>query len=259
MILEPWMIDWTILAAAAFLAGVVDAVVGGGGMVQLPALFSVLPEAVPAALFGTNKLASSVGTSGAAWRYARQIGMPWHVAVPAILVSFVAAVAGAFAISLLPADPLRKALPFILLALLLYTLRSKEMGTVHAPRASRREEALVASAGSAVIGFYDGFFGAGTGAFYKILFVRGLGYDFLRAAAPAKIANVAANLGAVVLFGAKGVILWGLGLWMVVFNVAGGQLGARIAIQRGSHFIRRVFIAVVVVLIAKTFYDAYLR
>ncbi|MSP67363.1 MAG: sulfite exporter TauE/SafE family protein [Alphaproteobacteria bacterium] len=253
------MLDWTILAAAAFLAGVVDAVVGGGGMVQLPALFTTLPEASPAALFGTNKLASAVGTSGAAWRYARNISMPWHIAVPTILVSFVASVAGAYAITLLPADPLRKALPFLLFALLLYTLRNKDMGTVHTPRASRREEVLVATAGSAVIGFYDGFFGAGTGAFYKILFVRGLGYDFLRAAAPAKITNVASNIGAVVLFGSKGVILWGLGLWMVVFNFAGGQLGSRIAIRRGSHFIRKVFIAVVAVLIAKTFYDAYLR
>ena len=157
-----------------------------------------------------------------------------------------------------PADALRKAIPFVLLLLLLYTLKG-QTGLVHAPRHSRPMEVAISSSGSGVIGFYDGFLGAGTGAFYKRLFVRGLGYDFINAAAPSKFLNVASNLGAVVVFGAAGTLFWGLGLAMAVANFAGGQLGSVIAIRYGSSFIRKAFIATVSVLILKTFFDAFLR
>lgn len=116
----------------------------------------------------------------------------------------------------------------------------------------------LASSGSGVIGFYDGFLGVGTGAFYKLLFVRGLGFSFLRAAAPAKFTNVASNVGAVVAFAVTGSIFWALGLFMAAANFAGGQLGARIALRHGNEFIRTAFYIVVSLLIAKTFKDAYL-
>lgn len=252
------LLDFVLLGLAAALAGVVDAVIGGGGMVQLPALFAVYPAAVPAALFGTNKLSAAVGTTGAALQYARSVSAPWAVIIPAACFGFFAAVLGAYAILLLPAEPLRKALPFILLGLLVYTLRSR-IGLEHRPRHSRGKEIVVASSGSSVIGFYDGFFGAGTGAFYKLLFVRGLGYDFVNAAAPSKFTNVASNLGAVLVFVLAGQMLWVMAAWMAIANFAGGQIGSRLALRYGSGFIRRAFIAVVTCLIAKTFYDAYLR
>jgi uncharacterized membrane protein YfcA len=250
------LLIWAALGAAAFGAGVVDAVIGGGGMVQLPALFAFMPGVAPPPLLGTNKFASAIGTTGAAIQYARSTDTPWRVVVPCMMVAFAAALAGAYAVTLVPAEPLKKALPFILAALLLYTWASGA-GKEHAPKRSRAK-AAVASSGSGVIGFYDGFLGVGTGAFYKLLFVRGLGFSFLQAAAPAKFTNVASNVGAVVAFAVTGYIFWLLGLFMAVANFAGGQLGARIALRYGNDFIRTAFYVVVSLLIAKTFRDAYL-
>ena len=248
---------WLALGAAAFGAGVVDAVIGGGGMVQLPALFALMPGIAPPPLLGTNKLASAIGTTGAAIQYARSTATPWSAVIPCMIVAFVAALAGAYAVMLIPAEPLKKALPFILTALLIYTWTSGA-GKEHAPKRSRTKAAVIASSGSSAIGFYDGFLGVGTGAFYKMLFVRGLGFSFLQAAAPAKFTNVASNVGAVVAFAVTGFIFWALGLFMAAANFAGGQLGARIALRYGNDFIRTAFYVVVALLIAKTFKDAYL-
>jgi uncharacterized protein len=251
------LLIWMALGAAAFGAGVVDAVIGGGGMVQLPALFAFMPGVAPPPLLGTNKLASAIGTTGAAIQYARSTATPWSAVIPCMIVAFVAALAGAYAVILIPAEPLKKALPFILAALLIYTWASGA-GKEHAPKRSRTKAAVIASSGSGAIGFYDGFLGVGTGAFYKMLFVRGLGFSFLQAAAPAKFTNVASNVGAVVAFAVTGYIFWGLGLFMAAANFAGGQLGARIALRYGNDFIRTAFYVVVALLIAKTFKDAYL-
>jgi uncharacterized membrane protein YfcA len=246
---------WAALGAAAFAAGVVDAVIGGGGMVQLPALFAFMPTVAPPPLLGTNKFASAIGTTGAAIQYARSMRTPWRVVAPCMLVAFVAALAGAYAVTLVPAEPLKKALPFILAALLLYTWAS---GAGKETVTTREKPMAIACSGSGVIGFYDGFLGVGTGAFYKLLFVRGMGFSFLKAAAPAKFTNVASNVGAVVAFAVTGYIFWGLGLFMAAANFAGGQLGARIALRYGNDFIRAAFYVVVSLLIAKTFRDAYL-
>lgn len=249
------LLIWVALGAAAFGAGVVDAVIGGGGMVQLPALFAFMPGVAPPPLLGTNKLASAIGTTGAALQYARSTGTPWRTVAPCMAVAFVAALAGAYAVTLIPAEPLKKSLPFILGALLVYTWAS---GAGRETLNTREQPMALASSGSGVIGFYDGFLGVGTGAFYKLLFVRGLGFSFLRAAAPAKFTNVASNVGAVVAFAVTGSIFWALGLFMAAANFAGGQLGARIALRHGNEFIRTAFYIVVSLLIAKTFKDAYL-
>lgn len=251
------LLDYGLLGIAALVAGIVDAVIGGGGMVQLPALFIVYPGVLPAALFGTNKLSAAVGTTGAAIQYARSFSAPWPIIFTTALVAFVFSLLGAWAILWLPAEPLRKALPFILLVLLLYTISSR-IGLDQQPRHSETKAVTIAAAGSSVIGFYDGFFGAGTGAFYKLLFVRGLGYDFVNAAAPSKFTNVASNLGAIFVFVLAGQMLWGVAAWMAIANFIGGQIGSRIALRYGSDFIRRAFISVVSALILKTFYDAYL-
>jgi uncharacterized membrane protein YfcA len=249
-----WLI-WLALGAAAFGAGVVDAVIGGGGMVQLPALFAFMPSVAPPPLLGTNKFASAIGTTGAAIQYARTMRTPWRIVLPCMVIAFVAGLAGAYAVTLVPAEPLKKSLPFILAALLVYTWAS---GAGKETLEAREKPMALASSGSGVIGFYDGFLGVGTGAFYKLLFVRGLGFSFLRAAAPAKFTNVASNVGAVVAFAVSGYIFWALGLFMAAANFAGGQLGARIALRYGNDFIRAAFYVVVSLLIAKTFKDAYL-
>lgn len=250
------MNDWIGLLAAAFAAGLVDSVMGGGGLIQIPALFAVFPGFAPAALLGTNKFAGCIGTLGAAIQYVRATAPRWTTLLPIVTAAFLAALAGAYAITLVPAEPLRKALPFLLLALLLYTAFSK-VGNAHLPRYGRCREAFVAAGGAGAIGFYDGLFGPGAGAFYKLYFVRALGFDFINAAAPAKIANVASNLAAVIVFAAKGLVLWRLALAMALFNFIGGQVGSRIALRYGNRLIRWAFIALVGVLIMKSYRDAY--
>jgi uncharacterized membrane protein YfcA len=250
---------WALLAFAAFAAGFIDAIGGGGGLVQVPALFGLISGVPPAALLGTNKMAAMVGTAGAGWHYARANPVDWRIVAPAAAAAFLLSFCGAWLVTQVPADALRKLIPFLLLAVLAYTLLNRSLGLesgalLRSERAKRR----IATAGTGAVGFYDGVFGPGAGAFYKMVFVRGVGLDFLRAAAPSKIVNVASNLGALILFAASGHVLWLLGAWMMLFNLAGGQFGARVGITFGSALIRRVFILVVALLVLKTFHDAWL-
>ncbi|VWX58781.1 putative membrane transporter protein [Burkholderiales bacterium 8X] len=248
-----------VLALASLFAGFVDSIVGGGGLILVPALFSVLPGVAPATLLGTNKSASVWGTAAATVQFHRRVGLQWSTLLPAAALAFTGSLAGAWAVTVIPGEFLRKLLPVVLLALLVYTLARKDMGRHHAPRFSGRAElAATASIGFA-LGIYDGFFGPGTGSFFVFLFVRWLGYDFLNAAASAKLLNTMTNLGALVLFGLKGHVIWQLGLVMAVANVAGSLVGARVAIKHGAGFVRKVFIGVVGALIVKTAYDAFLR
>ncbi len=244
---------------ASLFAGFVDAIVGGGGLILVPALFSVFPTAAPATLFGTNKGAAVWGTAWATAQFAKKVSMRWSALLPAALAALAGSAAGAWAVTLVSADGLRRALPFVLLAVLVYTLARKDMGRHHTPRFSGRAEALVASALGLVIGFYDGFFGPGTGSFFVFLFVRLLGYDFLNASASAKLLNTATNTSALVLFAFTGHVWWHIAVVMAVANVVGSLLGTRLALKHGAGFVRVVFIAVVSALILKTGYDAFLR
>jgi uncharacterized protein len=251
--------EFVFLAAAAFLAGLIDAVAGGGGLVQVPALFSTYPNMSPATLIGTTKVASLAGTSNAAYRYGRKVRIYWGATGPAMLAAFVFAMAGAWTLTKIPAEPLRKALPFVLLILLAYTVAKKDLGTDHAPALSGSRERVAALLAGAAIGFYDGVFGPGTGSFLMIVFVRVFGYDFLHASASAKIVNLATNMAALLLLASKGHVWWQLGIVMALANVAGSQVGSKLALRHGSRFVRKVFIAVVSALIVKTAYDAFVR
>jgi uncharacterized membrane protein YfcA len=248
-----------IVSLASLLAGFVDAIVGGGGLILVPALFSVFPAAHPATLFGTNKGASVWGTAVATGQYARRVRLPWAALLPAAATGFAAALAGAWLVTLIDPGFLRKALPGVLLAVLAYTLVKKDLGREHAPRLSGHAETLAACCIGAVVGFYDGFFGPGTGSFLVFLFVRWLGYDFLHASASAKLINTATNVAAVGLFAWKGHVWWHFALVMALANVAGSLLGARLALRHGSGFVRVIFIAVVSALILKTGFDAFFR
>jgi uncharacterized membrane protein YfcA len=247
------------VAMASLLAGFVDAIVGGGGLVLVPALFAAYPTAHPATLFGSNKSASIWGTALATHQYSRRVEMRWPVLLPAAATGFVASFAGAWVVTIISPDFLRKVLPFILAAVLAYTLAKKELGRTHAPRFDGHREALIASAIGAVIGFYDGFFGPGTGSFFVFLFVRLLGYDFLNASATAKLLNTATNLAAIALFAAKGHVWWKVAVAMAVCNVLGSFAGTHLALKHGAGFVRKVFVGVVASLIVKTSYDAFLR
>jgi uncharacterized membrane protein YfcA len=253
------MIDFVWLGGAAFVAGLVDAVVGGGGLIQVPALFSFLPKEMPATLLGTNKLASICGTSAAAVNYGRRVRVAWSAAAPAAVAAFALSFVGAWAVTRVPGDFVRSLLPFILLAVALYTFHKKDLGAVHAPVHSGAAERCWAIGIGAAIGFYDGFFGPGTGSFLVFLFVRFFGFDFLSASAAAKIVNVACNLSALMWFGYSGHLLWQLGLLMAVCQVGGSLVGTRLAIRHGSAFVRKLFLVVVSTLIVKTGFDTVVR
>ena len=167
--------------------------------------------------------------------------------------------AGAWTVTVISPDFLRRALPLVLLGVLAYTLARKDLGRSHAPRFSGRREMAAACLLGGTIGFYDGFFGPGTGSFFVFLFVRWLGYDFLHASASAKLLNTASNLAALMLFAWKGHVWWHFALVMAVANVLGSVLGTRLALKHGAGFVRGVFIVVVSALILKTGFDAYLR
>ncbi|WP_343592758.1 TSUP family transporter [Paracidovorax wautersii] len=251
--------EWIIVSLASLLAGFVDAIVGGGGLVLLPALFATFPTAPPATLLGTNKSAAVWGTGIATWQYSRRVQMRWQAMLPAALAGFAGAFAGAWTVTIVSADFLRKLLPLILVLVLIYTLAKKELGRHHAPRLDGRAEAAAACAIGLAIGFYDGFFGPGTGSFFVFLFVRLLGYDFLNASVSAKLLNLATNIAALILFALKGHVWWHFALPLAVANVLGSVLGAHMALKHGTGFVRGIFIVVVSALILKTGYDAFLR
>jgi uncharacterized membrane protein YfcA len=248
-----------IVSLASLLAGFVDSIVGGGGLILVPALFATFPGAPPATLLGTNKGASVWGTAFATWQYSRRVEMRWASLLPAAGAGFVASFAGAWLVTVVSADFLRKLLPLVLLAVLIYTVYKKDLGQTHAPRFSGRQEVWMAVAIGALIGFYDGFFGPGTGSFLVFLLVRVLGYDFLSASASAKFINTATNVAALVLFVTKGHIWWHFVLAMALANVVGSLLGTRLALKHGTGFVRVVFIGVVSALILKTGWDAFGR
>ena len=247
------------VTGASLLAGFVDAIVGGGGLVLVPALFAAFPTTHPATLFGVNKGASICGTAVATAQYARRVELRWAALLPAALTGFAGSMAGAWLVTEISPQFLRKLLPLVLLGVLLYTLAKKELGRHHAPRFAGRAETLAACAIGLVIGFYDGFFGPGTGSFLVFLFVRWLGYDFLNASASAKLINTATNLAALLLFAFKGYVWWHIALTLAVANVLGSLLGTHMALKHGAGFVRVVFIVVVSALILKTGYDAFLR
>lgn len=251
--------EFLFVAVASFFAGLVDSIVGGGGLILVPALFAAFPGTAPATLLGTNKSAGIWGTSIATAQFSRRVQMRWAVLLPAAAAALVGSFIGAWSVTQVDPGLLRRLLPFVLLLVLVYTVAKKNLGHVHAPIASRVAEIAIACTIGAIVGWYDGFFGPGAGSFFIILFVRLLGYDFLNASASAKLLNVATNGAALLLFAIKGHVLWRVGLAMAVTNVGGSLVGSRLAIRYGPGFVRRAFILVVSALILKTGYDAFLR
>lgn len=244
-----------LLCVAAGFAGWVDAVSGGGGLIQIPALLILLPGAAPAQVLATNKLSGICGTSVSAATYYRQVRPDLRTTLPMAGIALVGAVLGALSASLISVDVFRPLVLVLVLVVGAYVLASPQIGEEQSLRWEGRRQHVTAAAGGLGLGFYDGIFGAGTGSFLVILGVGLLGYSFLQASAQARIVNLATNLGALVIFAAQGAPLWRLGLVMGACNVVGGWLGAHTAIRRGSGFVRVVFLVVVAALAVRLAYD----
>lgn len=253
------MLDFILLACAAFTAGLVDAVVGGGGLIQMPAIFAVFPKEVPATLIGTNKLASVCGTVVAAVKYVRRVPVAWNTTAPATLAALPLSFLGAWTVTRVPADFVRSLLPIVLVAVAVYTFKKKDFGSVPAPLHSGTRERMLALGAGAAIGFYDGFFGPGTGSFLIFLFVRFFGFDFLGASAAAKVVNVACNIAGLLWFGYSGHLIWKLAGLMAVCQICGSLVGTQLALKHGSGFVRKLFLVVVTLLILKTGCDSFTR
>jgi uncharacterized protein len=249
-------VDLWLVLAAAFAAGLIDAMVGGGGLIQIPALFAVYPGVAPATLLGTSKFAGLFGTLSAVVRYARKVVIPWRALLPLALVALLLSLGGARLASVVKPDIFRPLVPIMLLAVLIYVLWRKDLGGEHAPRAFSGSHHLAGAALIAAIGLYDGFFGPGTGSLLIFVFVRCYGYDFLHAGAAARAVNVATNAAALSYFASHGLVLWYVGGAMAVCNIVGATVGARLALRGGSAFVRQAFIVIVSLLILRTAWTA---
>jgi uncharacterized protein len=246
--LQPGLLDLALLAAG-FFAGLVDAMVGGGGLIQVPALVGLFPFAAPASIMGTSKFAGVFGTFAAFIQYARRINLPKRALLIASLTAGVGAMTGAWLLTQISKKQFDLLLPVLLSGIFVYTLVRKDLGQNHAPRFSGGKLTAASAATGATLGLYDGFFGPGTGSFLVFIYVRIFGFDFLHASAMAKGVNVACNAFALVFFISFGHLLWPQAVWLAVANLAGGIAGSHLALRYGSVWMRRVFMVVVAGLI----------
>ena len=246
-----------MLGVAALFAGFIDAVVGGGGLIQVPTLFSLYPDTVPAKLFGTNKISSLIGTSNSAIRYVRSVRMPWSATLPAAGAAFVFAYLGSMSVAWLPRDLLRPMILVLLIGAAVYTFRRKEFGTSHQPRHHGRHEFFRALLLGAVIGFYDGFFGPAAGSFYALAFVTLCGFNLAKATAHAKLLNATSNIGGLLLFILGGKVIWATGFVMLVGQFLGARMGSRLVLSKGQKLIRPMIVIVSAVMSAKLLYDSH--
>ncbi len=242
---DPTLTVLLLLALAGLSAGFVDAVVGGGGLIQLPALLLGLPAAAPVEILATNKLASICGTSVSAGTYYRRIRPDPRTFLPLMAFAFLGSMAGALVATRIPREAFE---PIVLVALVLvggYVVLKPTLGQATVLRYSGRQHLAAAMMTGLLIGFYDGALGPGTGSFFVFTLVGLLGYSFLEASANARLANWTTNLAALVIFIPAGAVLWKVGLVLGAANLVGGYLGARVAISRGAGFVRIFFIVVV--------------
>lgn len=246
----------TTLLAAAAMAGWVDAVVGGGGLLLLPALLVAAPGVPVATALGTNKLAAIFGTSTAAVTYARRTKLDWAVAGPSAGLAVVTAGLGAALAGAVPAGAYRPVVLLVLVSVALFVLLRPRLGVVAQPWRRTPGRVAVAVAGVGIAA-YDGLIGPGTGTFLVLAFTALVGADFVHGSAMAKVVNAGTNLGALLVFGFTGHVWWLLGAAMAVCNVAGAALGARMALRRGSGFVRVVLLVVVLALVGKLGYDQW--
>ena len=247
-----------LLLPLAFLAGLIDSAVGGGGLIQLPGIFSIYPNQAPTILHGTNKLASFSGTSVATWRYARHVRLRWQMLFGAVVMALIFSYLGAKTIPYLPKEYLRPIMLVLMILMVIYTFHKKDMGHVHEPKFSQKHEIFAGLALGATIGFYDGFFGPGTGSLLAFAFVKWFGFDFLSATAHSKVVNLSTNFAALAFFVPHGYLLWGIGLAMGAVNILGALVGTHVVTRYGSPLIRKILIVVLCVIISKFAYDTIL-
>jgi uncharacterized membrane protein YfcA len=242
---------------AAFSAGFVDAIAGGGGLIQLPALLISFPDREVAEVAGTNKLGSIFGTSAAALNYRRNIKTDPKLLLAMVLPAFIGSGSGSLLATQISTEQLKVAIVVMLVAVFAYTLARPDLGKVEVLKGAAKRQRTVGAIAGLTIGFYDGFIGPGTGTLLMIVLVAALGFAFIGASAIAKVVNVATNLASILVFGISGSIMWVVGLAVGICNLAGGIIGSRVAIRRGSDFVRKFYLVVTFALIVRVLFDLF--
>jgi len=248
-----------LLCLAAFAAGFLDAVVGGGGLIQIPAMLVLFPGIPVATAIGTTKIPSFCGTSFAAVQYSRKVDVHYKHLGLMLAIAGVSAFLGSRLLTVVSNDFMKPLLLVVLSGIAIYTYRKKQFGSHSENEHTDAQHLFFAIAIALVLGFYDGFIGPGTGSFLILTFITLLGFDFLKASATAKFINLATNIGSITLFAVSGRIIYSIALPMAVCNAAGGFLGARMAILRGNAFIRIFFLCVVIAMIIRFGYDVFMK
>lgn len=244
-----------LLCLAAFAAGFIDAIVGGGGLLQTPATLLILPHYPVATIFGTVKIPSLAGTSVAAFKYAKQIKLNYKVLIACVIAAFCAALMGAYSVSKLNNELIKPIILVVLILVAVYTYFNKQFGIHQQKEHSATKQVFLAGLFGLIIGFYDGLIGPGTGSFLILVFIAVLGFDFVGASAHAKIVNMATNLAALIYFTSTGHVLFQYAIPMAIFNIIGSFFGARLALLKGNKFVRIFFLIVIFGTILRFAYD----
>ena len=240
------------LLCIGFAAGLMDAAVGGGGLLQIPGLFTVLPQGGnPAQVLGTNKFAAACGTATAAVQYARRIALPWRMLLPAALLAWVFSYIGAKLVVYIPVAAMKPALLVVLVVMAVYVFCKKDLGQVARMQALSSRERRLGWLFGALIGLYDGLFGPGTGSLLAFLYVRFYAFDFLTAVASSKIINLTTNLAALSFFVPNGHVVWAWALPLAAANLCGGAVGARLAMRGGNRWMRYAFMTLLGVMLLR--------
>lgn len=244
-----------LLFATGLVAGFVDSIAGGGGLITLPVLLNLGID--PRFALGTNKLQASFGSGSATMHFARAGTVPLRDCRRGFVITFIGAALGTLLVQQLPRDFLAHAIPVLLAVVAVYFLLKPDLGAADAP--PRLARGWFDAGFGLLLGFYDGFFGPGTGTFWAMAFVLGLGFNLTRATGYTKVMNFASNLSSLLFFLLGRNVLFGPGLAMGVGQLLGARLGARLVITKGVKFIRPIFISMVLAITAKLLYDNYLK
>ena len=247
------------LCMASFGAGFVDAIVGGGGLIQVPIALIMMPNFPVATVIGTLKIPAFSGTFFAAKQYIKKVQIEWKTIALMCIVAFSFAFLGSELLSKMGNKHMKPILFWVLIIVAVYTYTKKSFGQTQSKDLSRKSLLLRGLLLSATVGFYDGFIGPGTGSFLVLGFIALMGYDFLQASAHAKLVNLSTNFGSIVLFFIKGSIIWGIAIPMAICNAVGGLLGAKLAIAKGNQFIRVFFLLVICATILRFGYDVFFK
>ncbi len=248
-----------LLCLFAFTAGFVDAIAGGGGLIQTPAALVLLPQYPVASVIASIKIPSFTGTSLAVGQYLKRVSIHLPMAILMCLTAFVAAFAGSEVLTMVSNRFMKPVIFIILILVAIYTYTKKNFGEHTQKAHTVKRQMLYGFLISLVIGFYDGFIGPGAGSFLILAFITILGFDFLHASANAKIVNLSTNLGSIALFLLKGMILWKVAIPMAICNGIGGLVGGRLAVSKGNRFIRIFFMSVVTLTLLRFGYDVFFR